>query len=174
MFDFQGFPGRGVVQLYHFRAFLWMMSSWLRVASEAFIQARQECSMILLTWVLLSLALPLASSLFTSLRSAQIQLDYRCWTDGWFVILLSMERPRTSICSPSLILVFPKKRSVQDGFLFLDRIIALDLLGSKVTFQSTAHFLMFFNSLCWEATTLGPFDDVTSAKMWNVDGSRWS
>lgn len=44
-----------------------------------------------------------------------------------------MHSPTTSICSLNLILLLPKKRSRQDGFLFLDRIIALHLLGLKVT-----------------------------------------
>lgn len=42
--------------------------------------------------------------------------------------------------------VFPKYRSGRDGLLFLDRIIALHLLGSKVTFQASAHFWMFSRS----------------------------
>ncbi|CAL8336234.1 unnamed protein product [Merluccius merluccius] len=44
----------------------------------------------------------------------------------------------------SLVLVLPKKRSGQDGFLFLDRIIASHLFDSKVTFEASAHFVMFF------------------------------
>lgn len=45
----------------------------------------------------------------------------------------------------------PLKRSGWDGFLFLDKIRALHLLGSKVTSQAS--------------TTSGPFNDVMGAKM---------
>ena len=126
------------------------------VVIEALIQHSEAYSIALWIWALYTVALLQASSLDANLLRAPslcAALGEMLFICLFHINLLSTVTPRISRSSTSVIMALPKYRSIFVGFLFVEMVNALHLVGSNVTLDSSAHLFMFSSYLLMTAQT---------------------